>query len=74
MTQTCAPDTNLTENDRRLIAEATRRAMACRFNAAADTGTIEHAIETAVRRGTKDMHGFMRAAAERARTCQASLH
>ena len=68
MSQICATDMNPSDNDDRLIAEAMRRAMASRFNLGTGSDAIEQAIKTAVRRGTKDMHGLMREAAKMART------
>ena len=52
----------LADIDPRLLSEAFRRAREIAENSALDTDALLSAIFAAARRGTRDMHGLVRAA------------
>lgn len=64
MTTIRASNIDCSTNDKQLMEEALRRARACRFSFGTVPDSIEQAIFTALSRGTRDVHGIMRAVSQ----------
>lgn len=64
MSTICASNTDGSFDDSRLMEEALRRARASRFDAALESDLIERVIVAELSRGTRNLHGLMRAVSQ----------